>query len=173
MDWKKIKAFVFDVDGVLTDGGIFADNDGNLFRTFNAKDAFAIRMASMHGYHLAVITGGRSVSIVKRMKVCGIGEEDVYLGSRDKMKDFDDFCSRHGISHDEVMYFGDDLPDIPVIKACGIGVCPSDAVDEVLKAADYMSEFPGGRLCVREAVEKVMRKKGDWNLDISLYEQRF
>ncbi|MCM1177666.1 MAG: hypothetical protein NC308_06405 [Clostridium sp.] len=120
-DWSKIRAFAFDVDGVMTDGGIFADNDGNLFRTFNAKDAFGMRMAAMNGYHMAVITGGRSQSIVKRMKVCGVAAEDVYLGSRDKMKDFNDFCSRHGVEASEVMYFGDDLPDIPVMKACRCG----------------------------------------------------
>lgn len=172
-DWSKIKAFAFDVDGVMTDGGIFADNDGNLFRTFNAKDAFGIRMASMNGFYLAVITGGRSQSIVKRMKVCGIEPEDVYLGSRDKMKDFNDFCERYGVEPDSVMYFGDDLPDIPVMKACGIGVCPSDAVSEARDAADYISPFPGGRLCVRDTIEKVMRSQGKWNLDIDIYEQKF
>ena len=172
-DWSRIRAFAFDVDGVMTDGGIFADNDGNLFRTFNAKDAFGMRMASMNGFHMAVITGGRSHSIVKRMKVCGVEAEDVYLGSRDKMKDFNDFCQRHGVAPEEVMYFGDDLPDIPVIKACGAGVCPSDAVQEAIEVADYVSPYPGGRLCVRDTIEKVMRQQGKWNLDIDAYEQKF
>lgn len=168
-----IKAFVFDVDGVFTDGGIFADNDGNLFRTFNAKDAFAMRMAAMHGYKMGVITGGRSLSIVKRMKVCGVEAEDVYLGSRAKINDFNDFCKRHGLSADEVMYFGDDLPDIPVLEACGIGVCPCDAVDEVKEIADYVSPFQGGRHCVRNTIEMVMKPKDEWNLDVQTYEKTF
>ena len=124
ISFNGIRAFVFDVDGILTNGGIFADNEGNLFRTFDAKDAFGMRMASMQGYKLGVITGGRSISIVKRMKVCGVEQEDVYLGSRDKIKDFNDFCRRHSLAPEEVMYFGDDLPDIPVIRACGVGVWP-------------------------------------------------
>ena len=168
-----IKAFVFDVDGVMTDGGIFADNDGNLFRTFDAKDAFAMRMASMNGYALGVITGGRSRSIVKRMSVCGVPAEDVYLGSRDKMDDFRDFCTRHRLEPDEIMYFGDDLPDVPVIKACGCGVCPSDAVTEAREAADFVSPFPGGRGCVRDTLERVMRSQGRWKFDVECYKNNF
>ena len=127
----KIKAFAFDVDGVLTDGGILADLNGELYRVFDSKDGMAIRMAVMKGFHMAIITGGRSESIRKRFESCGIKTEDVYLGSRAKMEDFEDFCKRHNVSPEEVMYFGDDLPDIPVMQACGCGVCPSDAVDEV------------------------------------------
>lgn len=168
-----IKAFVFDVDGVMTDGGIFADNDGNLFRTFDAKDAFAMRMASMNGYALGVITGGRSRSIVKRMSVCGVPTEDVYLGSRDKMDDFRDFCTRHHLEPDEIMYFGDDLPDVPVIRACGCGVCPSDAVTEAREAADFVSPFPGGRGCVRDTLERVMRSQGRWKFDVECYKNNF
>ena len=140
---KGIRAFAFDVDGVLTDGGILATLDGELLRTFDAKDGFALRMASMRGYHLAIITGGRSESIRKRFRTCGIKEEDVYLGSRAKIEDFTDFIQRHGLKAEEVMYFGDDLPDIPVMQACGCGACPSDAVDEVIKAADWVSGWPG------------------------------
>ena len=91
----KIKAFAFDVDGVLTNGGIFADLDGELYRTFDSKDAFAIRMAAMHGYGTCVITGGRSESIRKRMTTCGVDVHDVYLGSRIKINDFNDYCSMH------------------------------------------------------------------------------
>ena len=168
-----IRAFAFDVDGVMTDGGIFADLTGELFRTFDSKDGFAFRMAAMHGYHLAIITGGRAESIRKRFLTCGVAPEDVYLGSRDKIKDFNDFCSRHGLASDEVMYFGDDIPDIPVMKACGVGVCPSDAVEEVLEAADYISPCAGGKRLARNTIEKVMKLHGTWQLDIALYEQRF
>ena len=169
----KIRAFAFDVDGVMTDGGIFADNEGSLFRTFDAKDAFGLRMAAMNGYILGAITGGRDESILKRLMICGFRKEDIYLGSRIKMRDFEDFCLRHDLKPEEVMYFGDDLPDIPVMQACGCGACPSDAVDEVIKAADWVSGRPGGKGCVRECLETVMKEHGTWELDVHEYKARF
>ena len=168
-----IKAFVFDVDGVLTDGGILADLSGELYRVFDAKDSMAIRMAVMKGFHLAIITGGRSESIRQRFVSCGINEEDVYLGSRAKIEDFEDFCSRHGLDPEEVMYFGDDLPDIPVMQACGCGVCPFDAVDEVREIADHISTRPGGKGCARETLQAVMEAQGLWHLDVYEYKRRF
>ena len=170
---SRIKAFAFDVDGVLTDGGILADLDGELFRTFDAKDGMALRMAMMAGYPLAIITGGRSESIRKRFRTCGVKPENVYLGSRDKMEDFQDFCQRHGLDAEEVMYFGDDLPDIPVMQACGCGACPSDAVEDVKEIADWVSEFPGGKRCVRNGLEMVMKLQGKWHLDIQDYKKNF
>jgi 3-deoxy-D-manno-octulosonate 8-phosphate phosphatase (KDO 8-P phosphatase) len=152
----KIKAFAFDVDGVLTDGGILADLNGELYRVFDSKDSMAIRMAVMKGFHMAIITGGRSESIRKRFETCGIKADDVYLGSRAKIEDFQDFCNRHKLAPEEVMYFGDDLPDIPVMQACGCGVCPSDAVDEVKAIADHVSTKPGGKGCAREILQAVM-----------------
>lgn len=172
-DFSRINAITSDVDGVFTDGGILCDLSGELYRTFDAKDGFAIRMASLNGLHVGIITGGRSLSITARFKTCGVREEDVYLGSRDKMQDFNDFCSRHNVRPDEVLYIGDDIPDIEVMKACGIGVCPSDAVSEVREAADYISPFPGGRGCVRDAVEQVLKSSGRWNFNVSEYKSRF
>ncbi len=171
--FTSIKAFAFDVDGVFTDGGILADLNGELYRTFDAKDAMALRMAALHGYPMAIITGGRSESIRKRFDTCGIKPEDVYLGSRDKIEDFEDFCRRHGLKAEEVMYFGDDLPDIPVMVACGCGTCPSDAVDEVREIADFISTRPGGKGCVREAIGHVLKAQGRWNLDVQAYKKRF
>ena len=170
---KGIKAFVFDVDGVLTDGGIFANLDGELLRTFDSKDGFALRMAYMHGYRLGVISGGRSESIRKRVQQCGMKAEDVYLGSRDKIEDFEDFCRKHDLGPEEIMYFGDDLPDIPVMTVCGCGVAPSDAVDDVLEAADHVSTKPGGKGCVRETIEMVMKLQGTWELDVQDYKRKF
>ena len=171
--FKKIRAFAFDVDGVMTDRGIFANNDGSLFRTFDAKDAFGLRMAAMNGYILCAITGGRDISIRKRLTICGFKEEDIYLGSRIKINDFHDFCKRHGLQADEVMYFGDDIPDIPVLKACGCGVCPADAVQEAKDAADYISDRPGGKLCVRQTLEMVMKAQNKWNIDLDIYHKMF
>lgn len=171
--FKKIRAFAFDVDGVMTDGGILATNEGELLRIFDAKDAFGMRMAAMKGYHLAAITGGRSISIQHRLHICGFKDEDIYLGSRIKINDFEDFCKRHDLKPEEVMYFGDDLPDIPVLKACGCGVCPSDAVQEVKDAADYISDRPGGKQCVRQTLEMVMKTQGKWEVDLDIYNKMF
>ena len=170
---KKIKGIAFDIDGVMTDGGIFCMSDGDLLRIFDAKDSFAVRMAAMHGFHTAVITGGRSISIVKRCTGMGVPEDDVHLASRIKSKDLQKFCDKYGMDPSEVMYFGDDLPDIPVIKAVGLGVAPSDAVEEVRQAADFVSPYPGGKGCVRHAIEMVLRAQGQWTFDEALYEKQF
>ena len=170
---RKIKAFVFDVDGVFTDGGILADCSGELYRTFDAKDSMAVRMACMKGYHLGIISGGRSESIRQRFLTCGLKDEDIYLGSRAKIEDFDKFCEMHGLQTDEVMYFGDDLPDIPVMQACGCGVCPCDAADEVLEIADHITTKPGGKGSVREALTMVMKLQGKWELDVQEYKRKF
>lgn len=172
MDYSKIKAFAFDVDGVLTNGGILAV-DGDLLRCYDAKDSMAIRMASLAGYKLGIITGGRSDTITQRMIHCGVPEENVLLLCRDKMEDFKRFCAMNDLRPEEVMYFGDDLPDIPVLQACGIGVCPSDAADEVKEIADIVSEYPGGHWCVRKMLKEVMTSHGKWCLDIDKYKESF
>ena len=171
--FSRIRAFAFDVDGVLTDGGILADLSGELYRVFDSKDGMAIRMAVMKGYHMAIITGGRSESIRQRFGSCGIKPEDVYLRSRAKIEDFEDFCRRHGLEPDEVMYFGDDLPDIPVMTACGCGACPSDAVEEVKEIAGIISSKPGGKGCAREIIQMVMKEQGEWELDVQAYKKHF
>lgn len=171
--YKDIRAFAFDVDGVFTDGGILCDLQGELYRTFDAKDSFAVRMAVMRGYGVAIITGGRSRSITQRFLTCGVKEEDIYLGSRIKAEQLADFCGRHGYSAGEVLFIGDDIPDIECMKLCGIGFCPADASIEVQRIADEMSEFSGGYGCVREAVTKVMKARGDWEFDAHLYKKMF
>ena len=171
--FSKIRAFAFDVDGVLTDGGILADLNGELYRVFDSKDGMAIRMAVMKGFHMAIITGGRSESIRQRFESCGIKPEDVYLRSRAKIEDFGDFCQRHNLKPEEVMYFGDDLPDIPVMIACGCGVCPSDAVDEVKEIAGLISTKPGGKGCAREVIQTVLKEQGKWELDVQAYKKLF
>ena len=145
MDFSRIKAFAFDIDGVATDGSILALPDGDLLRTYDAKDGFALRMAAMKGYPIAVITGGRSESIRKRMLTSGVKADDVFLHCRDKREEFGIFCQRYNLKAEEVMFFGDDLPDIPLMRLSGCGVCPSDAVEEAKAAADWISSRPGGK----------------------------
>ena len=173
MDLNKIKAFVFDVDGVLTDGSLLADLNGEFYRTFDSKDGFGLRMAVMHGYQMGIITGGKSESIKMRFLACGFKAEDIYLRSRDKMEEFGDFCGRHGLSAEEVMYFGDDVPDIQVMKACGCGVAPADAMEDVKAIADFVCRMPGGKGCARECIEMVMKQQGTWILDVNDYKKTF
>jgi len=170
---SRIRAIAFDIDGVMTDGGILAMSDGDLLRIFDAKDSFGVRMAKMNGLHTAVITGGSSESILKRFSVCGVDPDDIYLHSRIKLDDFNAFCHKHSLLPEEVMFFGDDLPDIPVMKACGLGVAPADAVKEVRRAADFVSPFKGGHGCIRHAVEMVLKARGKWHLDDEKYKKMF
>lgn len=172
-DYSKIKAFAFDVDGVMTGGGLLCDLAGELYRTFDAKDGFGIRMAVLNGYPVGVITGGRSRTIIARAASFGVPEEDCYLHSRDKVRDFDKFCARHGVSRDEVLYMGDDIPDLAVMRAAGIGAAPADAVPEALEAADTVTHKPGGHGAVREIIEAVLRSQGRWHFDVHGYEEKF
>ena len=173
MDLTKIKAFAFDVDGVLTNGGILCDLTGELYRTFDAKDGFALRMATMNGFPVAIITGGRSASIRARVKGCGIPAQDVYLGSRNKIEDLDDFCTKYSITREEVLYMGDDIPDAECMAVSGIGACPADATEEAKQVADYISPCPGGRWAVRDVISMVMKAQGKWNFDVMKYKKLF
>lgn len=160
--FSSIKAFAFDIDGVLTDGSLLAMPDGDILRTFNAKDGFGIRTATDNGYPVAIITGGCSESIIHRCHSYGINTSDLFMLSKDKIADFLLFCERHSLKPEEVAYVGDDIPDIPVIKVAGLGVCPCDAVDEVKEIADFISPYPGGKGCVRDLIEKVLKPAGRW-----------
>ncbi len=173
VDFSEIRAFAFDVDGVFTNGGVFCDVNGELYRTYDSKDGFAVRMACMRGYPVGIITGGRSESIRQRFLTSGVKADNVYLGSRNKIEQLQEFCQKHGLKAEQVLFIGDDIPDIEVIQTCGIGVCPADAVPEVKAAADIISEYNGGRLCVRDAIEKVMKAQGTWVFDSVLYKKLF
>ncbi|MDR0421067.1 MAG: HAD-IIIA family hydrolase [Prevotellaceae bacterium] len=156
-----IKAFAFDVDGVFTDGSLLVDNDGYFLRVYNAKDGYAVRQAVLQGYYVAIITGGVAASIKHRFKDLGV--TDIFLLSENKIEDFKTFCMRHNINAAEVLFMGDDIPDIEVMNTCGIACCPADAVPEVKNAASYISNFDGGKGCVRDVIEQVMKVQGKWN----------
>ncbi|HIT49166.1 MAG TPA: HAD-IIIA family hydrolase [Candidatus Coprenecus stercoripullorum] len=164
-----IRAFAFDVDGVLTDGSLLSTPDGELLRVFNSKDGLAIRMCRMHGYPVAIITGGASDSILQRCAGMGIPDEDIYMASRDKLPVFDSFCRKYGLDRKEVAYCGDDIPDIPVLRSCGIAAVPADAAQEAKEASDYISSYPGGKGCVRDLVEQVLKIQGKWYIDYEKY----
>lgn len=166
---KNIKAFAFDVDGVFTDGSVLATDSGDLLRVHNAKDGFGLRMAVLKGYGTAIITGGNSESVRKRFLGIGVKNEDIYLKSRNKVPDFYDYCKKHNLEPSQVAFVGDDLPDIPILKVCGLAVCPADAVEEVKEVCDYVSLYNGGRGCVRDLVEQVLKIQGNWVFDPVAY----
>jgi len=166
---SRIKAFAFDVDGVLTDGTVLATDNGDLLRVHNAKDGFALRMAVIMNYPVAIITGGASQSIVNRFSQLGIPREDIYLSSHVKLPDFKDFCTRHNLSSKEVMFMGDDIPDIPVLKECGLPAAPSDAVTEVKEICEYISLYGGGKCCVRDIIEQTLKIRGKWDISKEVY----
>ncbi len=159
-DLKKIKAFLFDVDGVFSKNFVVFDN-GELYRIMNARDGLAVRMALEKGFYVGIITGGVNESVRDRFKVLGV--TDVYLGHRhDKLDMAEDFCAKYGLSLDEVLYMGDDLPDYELMKAAGFSACPADAADEIKEIANYISDKNGGEGCVRDVVEKTLKVQNKW-----------
>lgn len=163
--FEDIKAFAFDVDGVFTDGLVLAMPDGDLLRQFNSKDCFAVRTAVDNGFPCAFITGGVSQSLLHRARSLGITDKYLYMLCKDKAEDFRHFCKAVGLEPSQVAYVGDDIPDIPAIKAAGLGVCPADAVAEVRAAADLVSQYNGGRGCIRDLVEHVLKSQDAWKFD--------
>ena len=163
--FEDIRAFAFDVDGVFTDGLVLAMPDGDLLRQFNSKDCFAVRTAVDNGFPCAIITGGVSPSLLHRAHSLGIPDEYLYMLSKDKAEDLLHFCGRAGLDPSQVAFVGDDIPDIPAMELAGLGVCPADAVAEVRSAADLVSQFNGGRGCIRDLIETVLKRQDRWKFD--------
>lgn len=163
--FNDIKAFAFDIDGVFTDGGVLAMPDGDLLRTFNSKDCFAVRTAVNNGYPVAIITGGCSQSLLMRARSLGVSDADLFQLSKNKLSDLKWFCEKHNLQLSDIAFIGDDIPDIEPIKASGLGCCPSDAVGEVKDACDYISPYEGGRGCVRDILEKVLKMQKRWTFN--------
>lgn len=168
-----VRAFVLDIDGVMTDGSVLCDSSAEPLRIFNEKDGHGLRMAALNGYILGVITGGHTEAVRKRMTAYGVPYENVYLKARNKKRLLAEFCERFGLRPEEILYMGDDIPDIPALKFAGVGAVPSDAVEEAKDAADIVSTFGGGRGFVRWMLEKVMKAQGKWVFDVDKYEKMF
>jgi 3-deoxy-D-manno-octulosonate 8-phosphate phosphatase (KDO 8-P phosphatase) len=156
----KVKAFVFDVDGVLSAATQVLTPEGETVRTSNLKDGFALIYAVRIGYPVCVITGGKTIEVLKRCEKIGI--KDLYAGSLRKLPGFYDFLEKNQLTADQVMYMGDDLPDYPVMKIAGVPVCPNDAAPEIKAISHYISDKNGGEGCVRDVLEQVMRAQGKW-----------
>lgn len=155
-----IKAFVFDVDGVLTNGQVVLLPDGQQMRQMHSKDGYALQLAVKKGYHVAIITGGRSIQVKERLQ--GLGITDCYLGSSIKEESMEDFMFSYDLKADEVMYMGDDIPDLSAMKLIDFAACPADASPEVKAVCKYISKINGGEGCVRDIIEQIMRLQGKW-----------
>ncbi|NQY66751.1 MAG: HAD hydrolase-like protein [Flavobacteriales bacterium] len=160
---NKVKAFVFDVDGVLTNSDVLVLNNGEFARTMSTRDGFALMLAKKKGYHVCIITAGTSNAILNRMENLGIN--DVHITVRDKVAVLTKFMEDNGLSADEVLYMGDDLPDYKAIQVAGVRTCPLDAVDQIKALCHYISDIAGGKGCVRDVIEQTMRLQKSWPLD--------
>lgn len=159
-DLKKIKALVFDVDGVLSRETIPVSLGGEPMRTANIKDGYALQLAVKSGCRVAIITGARSQAVKARYN--GLGINDVYIGASIKKECLEELILMYGLQPEEILYMGDDIPDYEVMQICGLPVCPSDAAVEIKRLSKYISPLCGGNGCVRDVVEQVLRAQGKW-----------
>lgn len=159
-DLTKIKAFIFDVDGVLSTDCIPLSTDGEPMRMINIKDGYAIHQANSLGYGIAIITGGDTQAIYKRFGKLGV--KHIYMKSRIKVNDFNDYLEKTGYKLDEIVYIGDDIPDYPVMKLVGLPVAPADAASEIKSIAKYISHKRGGEGVARDVIEQVLKAQHNW-----------
>ncbi|MCI6371772.1 MAG: 3-deoxy-D-manno-octulosonate 8-phosphate phosphatase [Paraprevotella sp.] len=162
-DLRKIKALLFDVDGVLSAETITMDAQGTPLRTVNIKDGYALQLAVKCGLHVGIITGASVQAIKVRFE--GLGIQEIHLGCANKVAVYEDLLVRLGIRHEEVLYMGDDIPDYLVMRLCGCPCCPADAAPEIREASVYVSHLRGGYGCGRDVVEQVLRAQGKWMQD--------
>lgn len=160
-DLRNIRAFVFDVDGVISSNEVILHASGDMMRSVNTRDGFAIKTAIGAGFKVGIITGARSESIRGRFRE--LGTDDIFLGSSDKISDLKTFVAKYNIPLIEVLYMGDDIPDLGAMKLVGMPTCPNDAANEVQSVSRYISNHPGGHGCVRDVIEQVLRTQGFWN----------
>lgn len=158
--FKKITTFVFDVDGVLTDGTVLVLDNGLQARRMNIKDGFALQMAIKNGYRVRIISGGNSPQVVDRLEKLGV--KDISMSVLDKKAFLEEYMKANKLKKEEVLYMGDDLPDLPAMKSIGLPCCPADAVAEIKEVASYISHLNGGAACVRDVIEKVLRLNDHW-----------
>ena len=164
---KNITTFIFDYDGVMTSGDVLVDANGVPLRSTNVKDGFALQLSARLGYNIAIITGGYSVSIEKRMEMLGI--KDVFVRSASKVEVLKKYMETKNLKPEEIIYMGDDLPDYPVMKMVGLPVCPADAVPEVKDISLYISHCGGGKGAVRDIIEQVLKAQDKWMKDFTFY----
>jgi 3-deoxy-D-manno-octulosonate 8-phosphate phosphatase (KDO 8-P phosphatase) len=157
----KITTFIFDVDGVLTNGMLTIMPDGELVRHMNVKDGYAMKTALNKGFRVCIISGGTNKAVKSRLAALGI--EDIYLGAHNKIHQYTEILEKYNLNHENILYMGDDIPDIPVMQKVGLASCTIDAVAEVQQTAKYISNRKGGEGCVRDVIEQVLKVQGKWD----------
>jgi 3-deoxy-D-manno-octulosonate 8-phosphate phosphatase (KDO 8-P phosphatase) len=157
-----ITTFILDVDGVLTDSTVHVTQNGEMLRTMNIRDGFAMKAAVESGYHVCVISGGSSEGV--RIRLQNLGITDIHLACPDKVQNFNDYITKYDIKPEQVLYMGDDIPDYHVMKLVGLPTCPQDSSPEIKAISKYISHKDGGRGAVREVIEQVMRVQGKWDV---------
>ena len=155
-----ISTFIFDVDGVFTDGSVLITTEGELLRKMSVKDGYALKTALQKGYKVCIITGGTNEGVRERLKDLGV--TDIYMNAHRKEDALDEYLDIYGIQPNEVLYMGDDLPDIPAMNRVALPTCPQNAVQEVKAISKYISHIEGGNGCVRDVIEQVLKVRGDW-----------
>ena len=156
----KIKAFAFDVDGVMTDGSLLLTEDGKYLRSFNIRDGYAIRKAISAGYKIVIISGGKSEGVEKRLRDLGV--MDIYLGIEEKTPILLKWLKSNEVNLEELAYMGDDILDLEAMQFANLKSCPSDAVPEVKSIVNYISPLAGGKGCVRDLIELVLKAQDRW-----------
>lgn len=157
-----VRTFVFDVDGVLTEGNLLLTEDGHMLRSMNIKDGYAMQLAIKKGYRVWIISGARSEAV--KLRLNGLGITDVHIGIDSKKEVLHQMAQTYEMDFAKVLYMGDDIPDYAVMQACGLPCCPADAVPEIKQVSKYISPYNGGKGCVRDVIEKVLKLNGDWEL---------
>ncbi len=157
---NNIDTFIFDVDGVLTDGKLHIASNGDLLRQMNVKDGYALKAAIDNGFHVCIISGGKNDGVKTRLQNLGIDE--IHLGIADKIEVFESYLKKHQIDAQNVLYMGDDIPDYWVMKKVGLAACPQDAVPEIKSICRYISHKKGGKGAVRDVLEQVMKVQNKW-----------
>ena len=166
-DLTKIRAIIFDVDGVLSQETITLPESGTPLRTVNIKDGYALRLAQMSGLHVAIITGARPEAIRRRYELLGIN--DVFLSCSVKIETYEHLKAKYGLRDEEVIYMGDDIPDYEIMQLVGCPVCPADAAPEIKAISVYVSHLKGGYGCARDVLEQVLKAQGKWMADKSAF----
>lgn len=157
---KHINTFIFDVDGVLTDGTIKVTTEGEMFRTMNVKDGYGLKTAIEQGYNVCVISGGTNEGV--RVRLQNLGIKDIFLGAHNKTEILENYLIANNVKPENVLYMGDDLPDYHIMQEVGLPTCPQDAVPEIKTISKYISHKKGGKGCVREVIEQVLKVQGKW-----------
>ena len=158
--FQPITTFVFDYDGVMTDGKVYSDPDGQPWRATNVKDGYALQLATKLGYNVAVISGAVCPSMEVRMNSLGV--TDVFTGVPNKVLKLNEYMAARGLKKEEIVFMGDDIPDIRVMQSVGLAACPADAADEVREISAYVSPKEGGKGCVRDLIKQVLKTHSKW-----------